>query len=374
VSATPEIALLVSTYQRPRHLERALWSIALQRNVGGGMEVVVTDDGSTDETEQVVNDFARSVDFPVQFTTHSHSTFQLARCRNEGVAASKAPYLLFLDGDCILPPDHIAIHLSQRRPGMVMAGDFVRLDEAFSQRVDKEVIQTGRFVEWASESELRRLRRTAVKAKVYQWLRHPTKPKLFGNNVGIWRSDYERVNGYDENFEGWGCEDDDLRLRLRRAGVKVQSILDWTWTYHLWHPTDVTYPQTWREGKNVAYLNRRGVLVRCRNGLVKRQVEDFRLRVVGCPPPPTFARLVPSPTAADSNSASPEIEIVFSPGAGKFSGQAECNVLVALEDTREARRLARRADVIVADQELTDRGERQVFRLRELEQALKSVA
>ena len=69
------------------------------------------------------------------------------------------------------------------------------------------------------------------------------------------------MNGYDENFEGWGCEDDDLRLRLRRAGVRIESILSRTHTYHLWHPTDATYPQSWRDGRNVAYLKRRGVLV-----------------------------------------------------------------------------------------------------------------
>ena len=146
----PEIAILISTYQRPQHLRRALQSIALQRDVAGQMEVVVTDDGSADETPQLVSDFARSVDFPVHFTTHPHSTFQLARCRNEGVAASTAPYLLFLDGDCILPPDHVAIHLQRRRAGVVMAGDFMRLDEAVSARVDEKVIRGGEFVNWAS--------------------------------------------------------------------------------------------------------------------------------------------------------------------------------------------------------------------------------
>jgi glycosyltransferase involved in cell wall biosynthesis len=82
VSRSPEIALLVSSYQRPQHLSRALLSIAMQRRVAGRMEVVVTDDGSTDDTPQVVHDFARSVDFPVRFTTHPHAGFQLCRCRN----------------------------------------------------------------------------------------------------------------------------------------------------------------------------------------------------------------------------------------------------------------------------------------------------
>src|SRR5262245_49188291 len=98
----PEIAILMSTYQRPGHLRRALESVRCQQGVDGRMELVVTDDGSTDETQQVVEDFARRVPFRVEFTTHPHTTFRLSRSRNEGVRASSAPYILFVDGDCIL--------------------------------------------------------------------------------------------------------------------------------------------------------------------------------------------------------------------------------------------------------------------------------
>ena len=148
----------MSTYQRPQHLRRALLSIAMQREVDGKMEVIVTDDGSADETPEVVRAYAQSVDFPVRFTTHPHAAFQLARCRNEGVAASEAPYLLFLDGDCVLPADHVAIHLAQRRPGHVMAGHFARLDQTMSARLDEQVIRSGEFVHWVPRQELRRLR------------------------------------------------------------------------------------------------------------------------------------------------------------------------------------------------------------------------
>ena len=94
------------------------------------LEVVVTDDGSVDQTPQVVAKFSRTVNFPVKFTTHPHVAFQLARCRNEGVATSNAPYLLFMDGDCVLPRNYVAIQLRCRRPGVVMAGDALYLDEA----------------------------------------------------------------------------------------------------------------------------------------------------------------------------------------------------------------------------------------------------
>jgi len=374
MSLRPEIAILVSTYQRPGHLRRALLSIAMQRGVHGKIEVIVTDDGSTDETADIVKAFAGTVNFPVRFTTHPHTAFQLARCRNEGVAASEAPYLLFLDGDCILPPDHVAIHLARRTPGRAMAGYFVRLDEATSARLNEEIIRGGTFVNWASSAEWRHLRGMARKARLYQWLRHPTKPKMFGNNIGIWKSDYQRVNGYDENFEGWGCEDDDLRLRLRRSGVSIHTILPWTYTFHMWHPQDVTRPAEWRLGRNVAYLNRKGALVRCLNGLVKRRLDEVRLHVVGNPPP-DLAPLIPRPrlTARDADGP-PEMEVVFSPGPGAFSGKAECNLLVALSETPQSRRLAGQAHVLVADVDLPAPLAHHKFRLSNLGDALKSAA
>jgi glycosyltransferase involved in cell wall biosynthesis len=377
----PEIALLLSTFQRPLHLRHALLSIALQRIEHGKIELVVTDDGSTDETADVVCQFARSVDFPVHFTTHPHDGFRLARCRNEGAAASQAPYLLFLDGDCILPPDHVSQHLQHRKPGFVMAGDCCRLEQEPSARVDDEVIRRGEFQLWGSPREEGRLRKLDRASRFYRAIRHPTKPKLVGNNVGIWRVDYERVNGYDENFQGWGCEDDDLRYRLRRAGVKIESILRWTRTFHLWHPSEATAPARWRDGLNVKYLLRKGRLTRCRNGLVKRPLTDLHVRVVGEPAEPqSVARLLagriaePGSEARVERSDPPEVEILFLPGRGKFSGQAQTNVLVALEDSTGAARLARRAHVLVASRQLTTNQNQLQFTLDDFDRALDAVA
>jgi glycosyltransferase involved in cell wall biosynthesis len=374
MAAQPEIALLISTYHRPRHLQRALWSVAMQRNVAGKMEVVVTDDGSTDETAQVVEAFARTVDFPVRFTTHPHSTFQLSRCRNEGVRASTAPYLLFLDGDCLLPLDHVAIHLERRRPGVTRTGTFVRLDETTSQRINEQAIRSGEFMRWAPADEIRKTRNKGRRSMVYEWLRHPTKPRLVGNNIGVWRSDYERINGFDENFEGWGWEDDDLGRRLRRAGVRLKSILAWTFTFHMWHPTEATMPQTGATNKNEQYLNRAGVLVRCRNGLIRRRVNDLRWRVIGASSAVLPAWLRSQHALTDAGGSEPEIEVVVAPGPGKFSGQADCNILVALEHSPAVTELSRQAHVIITDGEPPVGEGRSIFRLHQLEDALKAVA
>lgn len=275
----PEISLLVSSYNKPRHLRLCLASIGLQQNLRTAPEVVVTDDGSSRETLEVVADFAREISFPVVLTTHRHAGFQLARCRNDGVRASSAPYLLFLDGDCILPPDHVAIHLALRQVGCVMSGDYSRLDEETSQRVTLDVVASGAYQAWESADERKRLRRRHRSVLWHRWIRHPRKPTLIGNNVGVWRSDYERVNGYDEEFIGWGCEDDDLARRLRRFGLSIRSVLHRTRTFHLRHPVDVTAPARWKDGANVKKLFEERPTI-CRLGLNTLEPHDDSLREV----------------------------------------------------------------------------------------------
>jgi GT2 family glycosyltransferase len=51
----------------------------------------------------------------------------------------------------------------------------------------------------------------------------------------MWRSDFERVDGFDESFVGWGHEDADLVLRLHNSGVARKNGYCATEVFHLWH-------------------------------------------------------------------------------------------------------------------------------------------
>lgn len=265
--AGPQIAVILSTYQRPDHLQRSLLSLTLQRGMEGRFEVVVTDDGSTDHTEDMVRRFAQKAAFPITFATHEHRGFHLARCRNEGALATSAAYLLFSDGDCLFPPDHLQQHLRARRPSTAWSGDCLHLDEQSTGRIDDAIVASGAYRGWVVRAEQRRLHRRWLKDRVYQAIGHRKKPKLTGCNIAVWRSDFERINGFDERFTGWGCEDDDLADRLRRSGVRIASILGFTHVFHLWHPSDPSRPAQWANGANVDYLLRRDKPIRCLLGL-----------------------------------------------------------------------------------------------------------
>jgi GT2 family glycosyltransferase len=269
-----EISVILSTFRRPQHLKRSLLSLSLQKDVADKFEVIVTDDGSEDSTQSVVQDFSLTANFPVRWVTHAHQGFRVALCRNDGARASAAPYLLFSDGDCLFPDDHLRKHLLARRRGVVRAGDCLRLTEEATNRIDAAAIVSGAYRGWAAPSDRRRLARKRFKERCYQLMRHRFKPKLTGWNIGIFRRDFEAVNGFDESFVGWGCEDDDLAIRLRRAGRRIISALPYTHAYHMWHPTAPSCPSKWGEGINVSRLQHRDRRIRCATGLVHEPGTD----------------------------------------------------------------------------------------------------
>lgn len=324
----PEFSLIVTTFQMPWHLELVLASIERQ-TVGVRFELIVSDDGSNDRTEGVVAAFAKRVSFPVRFVSHPHEGFHLSRCRNEGVRAASTDYFIFLDGDTLIPPNHLEAYVTRRMPRVVRFGYCAKFDEATTARIHPEAVLRGEFVgmeSWASRLAVLKMR---VKNAFYTGIGHATKPRLKGGNVGIFRDDYEAVNGYDERFRNWGCEDDDFGARLRAAGLKTASILGHTQTYHLWHPPSPGKTQKWTEGPNVAYHHRPGRLTCCVQGLKKRNIRDLRIALNGASESicgQLHPHLRPGYLVAGRERS--EVEVAFASRARRFEHEAECRILV----------------------------------------------
>lgn len=344
-----DVSVLVTTYRRPRHLALALESLALQR-CDTTMEVVVSDDGSNDETAEVVRSFASSAPFPVRFTTQPHDGFRLARVRNEAARIASGRYLMFLDGDCMAPRHHVAAHVERRRHGTALLGYCARLPAEADRLLVPENLAITSLESLVPASEWRALARRRRKARWHAIIRHPTKPRLAGGDFGVWRDDFTRVNGFDERFVGWGQEDDDLGLRLRALGIRLETILDRTQSLHVWHPVDTTATPRWRDGTNVSYFARRGRLTACRHGLEARPASTI---VWGLPD--DLARtpvgrlvadqLVGAATAVPGQPC--EIDVVVRPGSASFTRPSECRLAIVDGGTTLDPRTAGEADQIV---------------------------
>jgi predicted glycosyltransferase involved in capsule biosynthesis len=77
-------------------------------------------------------------------------------------------------------------------------------------------------------------------------------------NLAVWRSDLDRVDGFDAAYSGWGLEDSDLLIRLLRAGVRRKDGNFATGVLHLWHAESdrSRLPENQRRLDEILYTDR----------------------------------------------------------------------------------------------------------------------
>jgi hypothetical protein len=225
------------------------------------------------------------------------------------------------------------------------------LDQAVSERATLEAIRAGEFAAWATPEERSKLRHMHFKSIWYGLIGHPTKPAFRSGNFALARTDFERVNGFDENFRGWGCEDDDFGRRLKSCGVRAVSILNRTCVYHLWHPPAPTRPSQWKQGGNVSYLMRSIRLTQCVNGLTARSPGDLTVRLAdeGAVDDRLYWLLAAHGWTVDSSRRTrTDLEVLCCPGRGRFSLRADCRIFACFDESYFGRRDSRAAHVVLS--------------------------
>jgi glycosyltransferase involved in cell wall biosynthesis len=233
------ISVVVTTYNRPDALRAVLAGLAAQSD--RGFEVLVADDGSRDDTRQLVERTAAGFPVRLAHVWQDDDGFRAGAARNRAAAAAKGGYLIFLDGDCVPRPDFIAQHRALAERGWMVAGNRILLSEAFTRRVLAESVPIEHWsdAQWRDARARGDINRTLPFARLAlgalrkiaarRWQRVRTC------NLGVWVDDFRKVNGFDETFAGWGYEDSDLAVRLLNAGIRRKEGAFATGVLHLWH-------------------------------------------------------------------------------------------------------------------------------------------
>lgn len=228
------VTLIISTYNRPDALRLCVLSALNQTHLPD--QIVIGDDGSTAETAEAVKELQASSTVPITYVWQPDEGFQLAKIRNRSVAASTGEYIIQVDGDIILGRRFVADHVALARPGVMLRGRRVCLTDPRSRRLCAE----GRLPHLGLFSpgvEKRRLNAARL-LPLARWLApryRKHRAGIMGCNMSFWRKDFDDVNGYDENFVGWGCEDSDLATRMEMNGVGKMDIKFAATAWHLHH-------------------------------------------------------------------------------------------------------------------------------------------
>lgn len=224
-------ALLISTYNWPEALELILKSALIQVQLPH--EIIVADDGSNQQTKQLILDFQKISVIPIQHFWQEDIGFRKSKILNKAVARTTSEYIIQIDGDCIMHPKFIEDHINFARKGVYLYGSRVNILPDFVTKVfEYKKIKFNFF-----SKEIKNRTRTLhfpLLSKLYKSHKGISK-KFRGCNVSFWREDLLSINGYNEDYEGWGREDSDLAIRLGNNGIKARRLRYSGIMYHIHH-------------------------------------------------------------------------------------------------------------------------------------------
>jgi len=254
---TSLVSVVVTTYNWPEALSLVLNSLVDQKD--RNFEIVIADDGSGDETAQAIKNFAAKSPIPVKHYWHEDTGFRVAKARNGAIALCEGELVIFIDGDCCVMPDFITRHRKAATKGCLVSGKRVFLKKRLTETLLKR--------KWAFHKWPRPLLfLTALFGfanRPFQFIRLPHNgPWLWEHetcwqkaqtcNLAVFKADIDRVQGFDESYEGHGLEDSDFVLRLLRSGLKRKNIEYCSPVLHLFHERKV--PQRNETGVDNATL------------------------------------------------------------------------------------------------------------------------
>jgi glycosyltransferase involved in cell wall biosynthesis len=236
--------VVLATYNQPRELRLSL--LGYLRQTTRDFSISVADDGSTGETAEVLERLRGEFEKRGIILDHvwqEDRGFRKTRILNEAVRrAEGARLLVFSDGDCIPPAHFVEHHVRAHEPRSFHVGGCYRLSAEVSETITAEDVETGRFERLGTPADRRKILKKRRKSFIGVALGMRNRPKVRGLNMAFDRALFEEINGFDEQFEGWGHEDSDLRNRAMqtRPRPRVKNLYGKVDVFHLWHPSRVS--------------------------------------------------------------------------------------------------------------------------------------
>ena len=226
-----KLTLIITTYNWPESLLLVLKSIMNQYILPD--EVIIADDGSTKETKDLINNFKKDTDLNIIHSWQEDMGFRASRSRNNAIFKSSGDYIVLIDGDTILHTNFVKDHIANAESGFFVQGSRALLSEKQTKKALAE-----KTVNFPFFSSGLKNRKNSIHSKFLSSIFSSKKNHLLGIkscNMAFYKKDCLNINGFNNEFEGWGREDSEFVVRLINSGIKRKNVRFNAIQFHLWH-------------------------------------------------------------------------------------------------------------------------------------------
>ncbi len=270
-------SIIISVYNKSRELELIFHALSVQSFKD--FEVIAAEDGENKNMRLLINEWKQKNAFPLLHITQEDKGFRKNKILNEAVRKASSDYLIFFDGDCVPHPDFVKEHYENRHISAVLCGRRVNLTKTITDKINEKRITDLEYCRLnlsqiifsalnrhKSEFNFNIEEGFIIRNRMLRKILTNEDEHILGCNFSIHKALLEKINGFDENYEGPGLgEDSDIEYRLRLAGAEFRSVRNLAVQYHLYHP------KTIEDEKNMKYFTevKKSKNYICKNGLEK---------------------------------------------------------------------------------------------------------
>lgn len=266
-----KLSLIITTYNSPKFLKLVLDSV--RRQVMLPDEVIIADDGSGDETRKLIDEERLTFPAPLLHVWQEDKGFRAAKSRNNGIKVSSGDYIVFIDGDILLDRRFIRDHHFFACKNRFVQGRRVHLSESrTTEIVNSMKVPSLNFFSRGVILNRIHLIHNGFFRDLYGKKKKTSKGEsMISANIGVWKEDLLKVNGFNEEFIGWGREDSELGVRMMNAGIKIRFLKFAAIGIHLYHREKRFFSEKAQELLDKAIETN---MTWCDKGLIKKETTE----------------------------------------------------------------------------------------------------
>lgn len=192
------VAVVIPVYNRSDLLVRTLESLAAQDRPDH-LQVHVCDDGSEEDVSSAIREVSG---LDIRYHSQRRDGFGAGRARNLGASAANTDLIIFLDGDCLVPPNFVQSHRAWHggAKNAVLIGARANAVQDAPDELESYRAQLQRRTGGLTHG-----------SEVFR--------ALVSSNISLRLELFRSIGGFDERFRRWGGEDTELGWRLWQAGA-----------------------------------------------------------------------------------------------------------------------------------------------------------